>query len=594
MIIQALDRYYEHLTADDDSDVAPPGYSRAPVSYALNLSEYGNLLDIIDLREEGGKKPRSMIVPEQAKRSGVNVTPNFLCDNCGYVLGIGTEGKPERLSKKFSSFVAFHEEILGGINDIGGQALLAFLQTWDPESAFEDPSVSAKKEDLLRGGNIVFMLHGDTCFLHERTAIRVAWARYRNSSSSAVIGQCLVTGNIAPLARIHPAIKGVTGSKSTGGSLVSFNLNAFESYGKEQSFNAPVSEEAAFAYTTAVNYLLADKRHRIRIGDATAIFWAERTGPEEDLLAELLDPSWDAEKEDKKDEDRLVRDPQTVRLVREVLSRIRDQRHVPTDALEGVDLGVRLFILGMSPNAARLAIRFWMVDTFGGLVEKISQHYVHMTISRQYSNNPDYIPLWRILKATAPQGDLKHVSPLLAGAIARSILLGLPYPHVLYTAILGRLRAGEEIDYVRAATIKACMIRNRLHGDPITKKVVESVSLDEESTSTAYRLGRLFALMEKAQQDASPNINATIRDRYFGAASATPRTVFPQLLRLSQHHISKSEYGSLVDRKIQDVVNGLNAFPARLSLEDQGLFVLGYYHQRNALYQKSDKKEGKE
>ncbi|AEF93428.1 CRISPR-associated protein, Csd1 family [Desulfotomaculum nigrificans CO-1-SRB] len=592
MIINALYECYERLLTDPGSGVSPPGYSKAKVSYALNISHKGELLNVIDLRVMKGKKlsSRDIDVPEQVKRAS-GIAPNFLCDNCVYVLGIGYIGKEKDskwIMKRFEAFRRRQHEILDGVDDIGAQALLRFLDDWDPTKAVEHPLLREHLDGLADGGNIVFMLKGEHGYLHERPALRAAWEYHRSNSDSDRIGQCLVTGKRAPLARLHPSIKGVTGAQPSGASLVSFNLNAFTSYGKEQSYNSPVAVEAAFAYTTALNYLLASGRHRLRIGDTTTVFWAERIGSgiEEDFFAELFDPAWDTGKRDNKD-DKPKRDPKTTGLVRDVLTRIREHKPV-RDVMKEVDPDARFYILGLAPNASRLSVRFWHVDTFGSLTEKIGRHYSDMAIEKNWDTDPDFIPLWQILKETAPLGDMERVSPLLAGALTRAILLGLPYPQSLFTAMLSRVRADQTVNYVRAAVVKACLIRNYKHLDESKKEVVESMSLKEDNLNLPYRLGRLFALLEKVQQDANPGINATIRDRYFGAASATPRAVFPLLLRLSQHHISKAEYGFVTDKKIEEIMIGIDNFPSHLNLEEQGLFVLGYYHQRNALYKKSN------
>jgi CRISPR-associated protein Csd1 len=245
-----------------------------------------------------------------------------------------------------------------------------------------------------------------------------------------------------------------------------------------------------------------------------------------------------------------------------------------------LDPDVRFYILGLSPNNARLAVRFWNVSTFGQLVERLGRHFRDTDVERQFERDPEYPPFWQIVLETAPLRKSENVPPLLAGAITRAILTGSPYPRSLFTSILGRIRADRVVNYMRAAILKAYLVRNHQEEVPM--------SLDTERKDPAYRLGRLFALLEKAQKDAT-NPAATIRDRYFGAASATPAAVFPQLLRLGQHHISKAEYGGYIDKLIAEVVDGIDELPKHLSLEDQGLFTLGYYHQRNALFRKSEK-----
>jgi CRISPR-associated protein Csd1 len=254
------------------------------------------------------------------------------------------------------------------------------------------------------------------------------------------------------------------------------------------------------------------------------------------------------------------------------------------------DPDIKFFILGLSPNASRLSVRFWHVSTVGDMAEKIGHHLRDLAIVRRFESDPEFPGMWRLLRQTAVQGKTENISPLLSGALMRSILTGSAYPESLLSAILGRIRADQEINYLRAAIIKACLVR-KFRLNRIKKEV--KMTLDKESTNVAYRLGRLFAVLEKTQQDAIPGANTTIKDRYYGSASATPRVVFPQLLRLAQHHIQKAEYGRWTDKMIEEIMCVLSEFPAHLSLDDQGMFAIGYYHQRQAFYAKSKvEKEG--
>ncbi|WP_227765681.1 type I-C CRISPR-associated protein Cas8c/Csd1 [Zhaonella formicivorans] len=597
MIINALFQYYERLLEDQDSGVSKPGYSKAKVSYAIVLSQTGKLVNLVDLRVEKGKKlvPRDMDVPQQVKRTS-GVSANFMCDNCTYILGLkqkGKKDKSERLKEAFDAFVNLHQKILEGINDAGAVAVLNFLRSWDVANAINHPKIVEALDDLLEGGNLVFRLEGTEGYIHERPAIMAAWNAFCGGQDSEVTGQCLVTGHKSPIARLHPSIKGVTGAQSSGASLVSFNLEAFTSYGKSQSYNAPVSEHVAFGYTTAINYLLNSEKHRIRIGDTTTVFWAERStnGVEEDLLGALFFP---AEGMNKNNEDaeqkQIIRDPQTVQLLHDIFARIRAGTPVSA-GLTGVDRNVNFYILGLAPNASRLSVRFWHVDHYGNFLDKIGQHYIDMAIIKSFANDPEFISISMILKETAPLRDAKRIPPLLGGVLMRSVLTGMPYPQVLYNAILSRIRADQEVNYARAAIIKAFLVRKQRYYNR-GNEVKFTMSLDPQNTNTAYRLGRLFALLEKAQEDANPGLNATIKDRYFGAASATPGFVFPILIRLAQHHLAKAEYGRAMDKRIEEVIGEIDTFPSHFNLEEQGLFVLGYYHQRQALFTKNERKEG--
>jgi CRISPR-associated protein Csd1 len=604
LIVDTLYNYYKTLLNDQDSGVSRPGYSKARVAYCLMFSREGQLLDIIDLRDDrrGKLVSRDIDVPEQIKRAS-NVSANFMCDNCTYVLGLNQKNKKEnkkRIQQCFMTFVAYHETILKGVEDEGAATLLEFLHRWDIASAAEHPVVVRYLDSLMEGSNLVFKLEGSECYLHERKAIMDAWHRYMFCQSSDVKMQCLVTGRKTGIARLHPSIKGVAGAQSSGASLVSFNLDAFASYGRTQNFNAPVGEDAAFGYTTALNYLLRNAKHRIGIGGTTTVFWAERStnGLEEDLLGALFNPEFKEESSKERSEEettsspQIVRDPQTVRLLHDIFLRIKEGVSVK-GSLAGINENTNFFVLGLAPNASRLAVRFWHMDQFGAFVERVAQHYRDMLIMKRFDRDPDLIPIWMILKETAPLGDSKRVAPLLGGVLMRSILTGAPYPMSLYSSIIARIRADHEINYVRSAVIKAFLVRKQRFY-PNGGKEELTVGLNTENRNAGYMLGRLFALLEKAQEDANPGINATIRDRYFGSASASPGSVFPILLRLVQHHISKAEWGWRTDRQIGAVMSDIDQFPTHLSLDDQGQFALGYYQQRQALYSKTEKKEDDE
>ncbi|HOB43644.1 MAG TPA: type I-C CRISPR-associated protein Cas8c/Csd1 [Bacillota bacterium] len=603
MILQALYQLYERLLAEPGSGISPPGYSRASVSFALNLSRTGELLDLVDLRETAGGRskrllPRDMDVPRQVVRSS-GIRANFMCDNSSYLLGVEKKkNKPVEITEdKFNEMKLLHESILEGIDDPGAMAVLSFASTWNPKQAEEHPVLSPLWDELMSGGNIVFKLDGTDGFIHQRPAIRKAWERRMTEESHENIGQCLVTGEHSSIPLIHDRIKGVTGAQSTGAALVSFNKAAFESYGKRQNTNAPVGEEAAFGYVTTLNYVLRSDRHRLRIGDTTTVFWAEKPAHlEEDILAELLDPTTPVQTPNgtdspaKDDKVGFRRDLQATRMVRDALAQMAQGKPL-AESIVDVDKDVRFYILGLAPNRSRLSVRYWHVDTFGDLLEKIGQHYSDMAIILPQWE-PGSFAIWRIVNSTAPvidgKPDGKQASPLLGGALTRAVLLGTRYPQGMYTTLLARIRAEQEVRPIQAAMIKACLVRNaRISGNK-AKEGSYTVSLNEDWKNTAYLLGRLFAILEKAQQEAASGakLSTTIRNRYFGAASATPRSIFPVLLRLAQHHIAKAEYGGILDKQIEAIIGQLDGFPAHLSLEEQGNFVLGYYHQRQDFYRK--------
>ncbi len=566
MILQTLNQYYERLKDNPETKIPLFGFGRQKIHFAVVLNDDGQVVQVKDLRAKVKNKtvPASITVPMIGKKRAVDITPNFMWDNTGYVLGWDVKGKDARTKKCFAAFKKLHQEIGKGISDRGLKAVIGFLESWHPE---EEKFLEHWGE--ISGANLVFQLDGELEYIHDRPSVRDAWINYCAENSSETISTCLIKGKPAPIARLHPAIKGVQGAQSTGAGIVSFNLDAFLSYEKSQNFNAPIGEDTAFAYTTALNYLLRfESRQKIRIGDATTVFWTERESPIEGFMGMILDPRDDSG------------DLADVRLF---LEAVRDGKQPP-----GIDdPDISFYILGLSPNASRLSVRFWHVSTVGEISNRIGQHFRDLAIVRS-EKEPEFPGIWWLLKETAVQRKTNNIPPLLGGALMRAIITGSAYPQSLLSILIGRIRADQTINYMRAAMIKACLNRkSRIH----QKKEEVSMALDKESPNVAYRLGRLFAVLEKAQRDAIPGANTTIKDRYYGSASATPSVVFPQLLRLAQHHLQKAEYGFRTDKMIEEIMGGIEKFPAHLSLDDQGMFAIGYYHQRQAFYTKTEKQK---
>lgn len=580
VILQALERYYQILSCDEKSGISPLGYSFINVSFALNISKGGELLEVIPLKQsvERGKKtvevPQQMILPERVKKT-VNKKSNFLCENSSYALGVDSKGNPENSKECFEKFKELHNEVLSEVSCPEANAILNFVNRWDCEKAAENPVLMPHLKELLKGGNIVFKLDGGG-YLHKNPQIRKAWENHCNSQVTEKKGQCLVTGEISEIARLHPNIKGVRGGQMGGGSLVSFNKSAYESYGRDkgQGYNAPVSKNAAFAYGTALNYLLASKTNKIDLGGTTVVFWAETSNPQYNLFASFFaNPPAPQQKEEFSSR----RDSETESLVHDYLKKV--MTGLPAKPFEGVDENTNFFIMGLSPNASRLSVRFFVKDSFGGYLEKVTKHYKNMQIQKSFDSEWDIIPIWKLLSETvSSEATEKTASPLLAGSVLRAILTGSPYPAVLYQALLLRVKTEHDVTYVKAAGIKACLIKNNNK-----MKEVLTVALNEENKDTAYLLGRLFAVLEKTQQDAADGkLNSTIKDKYFSTACSCPATVFPVLLSLAQNHISKADYGRKDDNEIGKIINQFEAekFPRHLTLDEQGEFMIGYYQQK--------------
>lgn len=583
MIIQSLNQYYERLSNNPESGVAPSGYSAGKVSFAFNLSSQGKLLEIFPLYDVKGKKKIAceILVPEQIKKTS-GVSSNFLCENSSYVLGIDQKGKPSRSIECFNAFRDLHEQVLGKVEDYGAKAIISFIGSREAGQT-DELIIQNMLEVLLEGGNIVFMLDGDKGYIHERPLIKKAWALYKEKElGEAYIAQCLVTGEMSPISLLHPSIKGVTGAQTMGASIVSFNDDAYVSYGKKQSYNAPISSAVTFAYTTALNFLLSSKKNRLQIGDTTTVFWADQQ-EEENLMAAFFDPP----EEDEKIADSV--DYVSTQKIRDILLHLREgKKPVNID----IDEKTHFCILGLAPNAARISIRYYYEGKFGLLMENVGQHYADMAVVVPKDYKHTLPAIWRILRETATLGKSENIPSILTGGLMQAVLSGNAYPRSLFTAIITRIRADHNVNPIRAGVLKAYLKRRaRINNDKEEEEIL-TMSLNEESNSQGYILGRLFALLERAQEKASGgNLNSTIRDRYFGAASANPAAVFPILLRLSQHHISKAEYGYVIDKQIQEVMNlldGQAGFPKHLNLDEQGYFMLGYYQQRQAFYTKKE------
>ncbi len=574
MILQALARYYEDLLSRGEIDA--PGWTPAKISYALCLNEKGRLTQVVPTMEEVSKGKKTVLQPQvfplpAAVKRTVGIDSNFLWDNSTYLLGVDQKGKPERSRDCFAAAAKKHHAVLDGIDSSIARAILAFFDTWQPSQAAEHSALAGLLEEVTAGANLLFRVDG--CYPQKDVAIREAWQSYRESSNpDAVRMQCLVTGREDEITATHPAIKGVRDAQSSGAALVSFNAPAFCSYGREQNFNAPVGKYAAFAYTAALNHLLADRNNVQLIGDTTVVCWAEGADPAYQSFA--MTAFFGAES-GLSDND-----------LRAALKRLADG--LPCDDL-GIDPERPFYILGLAPNAARLSVRFFLRDSFGRLMKNVNDHYERLKIiNARY----EVVPLWALLRETVNLNSRdKSPSPAMAGAVARAIFSGGPYPASLLEAVMLRIRAERNITWGRAAIIKAYYLKNPHKDCP---KEVLTVSLNEASTNTAYTLGRLFSVYEAVQQAANPGINATIKDKYFNSAAAMPASIFPILNNLCQKHLRKLDGRLRVyyDKQIMELKGRLGeSYPPRMTLAQQGSFDLGYYHQTQKRYTKKEEEK---
>lgn len=584
MILQALVKHYENLV--EEEKVSKQGWCSAKVSYEIELSKEGEIKNIICLKieEERGKKtvirPQNLLVPEMVTRSS-GVSANFLCDNAKYLLGISQE-KDERDKKRAEEcFLAARDKHLSLLNHAEGEmakAICLFFQKWKPAKAMEYPKISENWEDITDGGNLIFGM--GTHYAQDDMQIKRIWDNRKMEINQEAKGICLVTGEQEEISRIHRGIKGVPGAQSSGAALVSFNAPSFESYGKEQSYNAPVGKYAEFAYTTALNYLLSDRKYSLQIGDTMVVFWAEsgKTDYQEAFL-ECMEPPVDNQEE-----------------LKGLFERIQEGKPI---IIKGNELNPeqRFFILGLAPNAARLSVRFFYENSFGKILTNISEHYKRMEIIKPKWEENQYLGVQEMLFETVNKKstDKKPISNM-ATITFRAILSGDRYPARLYSDTLIRIRAEQDekkLSWKRMSIIKTYLIHNYKW-----KEGENYMGLNEESNDIAYVLGRLFSVLESIQADANPGIQATIRDRYFNSACGTPASVFPVLIKLKNSHMKKigrekegtKKYYEKLFADIMWKINEQEGFPKRLSLEEQGKFALGYYHQIQKKYEKREEK----
>lgn len=581
MILQALYAYYRRIAEDKDSGVAHEGFQKQAIPFIIMLDGAGLFKGLQDTRQDEGKKKKVRIftVPKAVKKS-VNIAANLMWGAPAYVLGRpkpdkkkDSEKLSERAKKQHESFVMNIKKTFPYSPDAGVNAVLKFLDQNDFTSVFSHTLWSEIEES---GANITFQLEDDTELVCQRDAVVKAMTKAVDESGAECALPCLITGGLDTPARLHTPIKGVWEAQPSGANIVSFNLDAFNSFGKAQGFNAPIGKKAEHAYTTALNMLLAkDSSQRIQVGDASTVFWAENENQMEGWFKDFFgEPPKGQSEQDNEAVKALYSAPKT-------------------GAPPLYDDSTKFHVLGLSPNASRIAVRFWYINTVGEMAKNIKRHFDDCKIVHG-PKEPEYLSLFRLLVSTAMEGKANNIQPNLSGEMMKAILAGTPYPLTLLSSVIRRVRAEREITYPRASLIKAVLVRETRFYNQKEKEV--DMSLDLENKNTGYLLGRLFAVLERAQESANPGINATIRDRFYGAASSTPVVVFPHLMKLKNHHIAKLENkGAAVnlEKRIGGILDGVTDFPTHLSLQDQGRFAVGYYHQRQSFFVKksTDKEE---
>lgn len=572
MILSDLYALYERMAAAGDGSIPRTGWAKKGASWCLELDSDGKVVGCVPLMDESEKKPRPVIVPAGQRQS--NVKPFFLCDNREYLFGDDVK----KGAVKHAATVELHHAVLDGVDDAGARALLRFFDEHSSLEELVDNGLLVEFTQTDPKANVVFGLMGEAGFLHNRPAIQEAWAAY-NAASGGESTVCLVTGKVdVPKAGLFPLVTGFPGAQSSGASLVGANNESFRSYGIAQGEIGAISAEAAEKTAAALTFLTKDREHKVTFGNDLVVFWTDSPEPVCQELAALF-----VAFDQVSNNNSLIaaEDVGKRKAVHNALQRIRKG-----EAFADIDRNVGVHILGLAPYQARLAIRFYETSTLGELEKHAVQFLddVSMVDSAPCS-------LMGYVEQTAPLAKRDAIPSPIIAATMQAYIKGIPFPQALFNQIVERTRVDHGAKNAwdmgrRAAILKACLLRKaRRRGDGATERSL-TVALNEENANEGYLLGRLFAILEKAQSDAVRGANSTIRDRYMGAAASTPERVFPQLMRLAQHHISKSEYGASIDRKIEGVVAmlGDEGFPKTLSYDDQGMFYIGYYQQKKALY----------
>jgi len=573
MILQAL--YDYHRRKSRDGAIAPDGFTQQPIDFLIVLDSRGRFVSLDCLQEMKGKRKigQALQVPaigrQSEKHDASGNDANLLWDKSEFVLGVGKKGRA-----KLQSFISTIEDYFPTRPD-DIQIVLGFLKRGNHDQTIFSPILDHPEfgEEIRRGSvKLSFKLSGRNVPLCCESFVKPAIQGH--SDKDELHGPCLITGkDKVPIEITHPVVKKVRGTQTSGANIVSFNHEAFCSHGWKQSQNAPVWKHAAAAYAKSLSNLVSSDTNSIRIGDTTTVFWSKM---------DMLGTSYDLETDFRwffadPPQDELDRGVRAIRALYEALYTGR----VP------VDEGNKFYVLGLAPNAARIAVRFWKVGTVAEFAERIKRHFDDLEIVRG-PKDPDYLTLNQLLRSTAFESKMDNVPPNLAGAVVDSVLDGTPYPVTLAHQCIRRIRAERRVTRTRAAILKAYLNRLNLHDNSLRKEEM-TVSLDRDNTSPGYRLGRLFAVLEKIQEEANRGINATIRDRFYGAASSIPVAVFPQLLKLKNHHLAKLDNPGRkvnLEKEIGEIFCGIKDFPSHLSMEEQARFSIGYYHQRQSFFEK--------
>ena len=588
MILQALAQYYDRLLNDQNVDISPLGFEQKAIDFLIVLTQEGEFDGLRDLREGSGKKKgRLTRVPKGVKRTA-GVAANLLWDTSPYVLGrllkkdkkaklvyqgkgaakklILSKSKAEirkmlnRLSQQHGAFLKKIEDNFSATEDMGIQAVLRFLKQGDFTRVYAHPLWQEVEENA---GNLTFALSGSELICQRSEVVKKISEQAQTNSGAEL---CAVTGKLDDVAELHTVIKGVWGAQTSGANIVSFNLDAFRSFGKKQGRNAPIGRQTEFAYTTALNHLLASKRQRMQVADASTVFWAQDPTDFEETFISCFEQPAKGEEAVKYDR------------IRSLLSSVRSG--VPAEEEQRP-----FYVLGLAPNASRISIRFWYAGNLKEIKERVARFFEEIVMVRS-NRDPEFLSLLQLLSSTATEGKIDNLPPNLGGEFARAVMLGGAYPRTLLAGAVRRCKAEQRVTYARVSIIKACLVRN--FSKKNQKEV--SVALDKNYDNIGYVLGRLFAALERIQEKAQSGLNKTIRDTYFGAATSSPMVTFKRLDDLSVHHLAKirnsGQPTAWLEKMKQEIFDLIppSGIPKVLRMEDQARFAVGYYHQRHDFF----------
>lgn len=599
MLINALCDYYDVLK--QQGKVLADGWSAVPVSYLVALKEDGTIDEIINYQKKEeiiGKKgtikerwvPRNVMFPKRTEKSGID--PNIIEHRPLYLFGLNyvdgslvEQDRTGKAKKSHEMFVASNLKFLEGLDSPVINAYRNFIKNWNPQNETENVHLLGlgKKYE----SNFAFCLSGHPeQLVQENDVIGKQWETQWNEMQSgqrdqAVIGQCAISGKMEPLARIHGKIKGIYGGLATGSVFIGYNNDSECSYGKEQAYNSNISERMMKKYTEALNYLLSDRRHKVLLDDITVVFWAaDGDGNSEDMfMAMLMGESEGMSAQQMNDMLRkMFEDAAGGNLVKKRLT-----------SVEGINPDIDFYMIGMRPNSSRVSVKFVYKKKYAQVLWNLAQHQWDMQITEEIRP----ISFARIRKnLVSPKSTNEKVNPALMSKVLEAAFQGTPYPAALLETIIRRIKTDTDarINETQAGIIKACINRK---SKILYQKEELKVALDRENTNQAYLCGRLFAVLEKLQQDASGNtLNRTIKDAYFSSASSTPAVIFPKLLRLAQNHLNKVKHAVYYSKLVGEIMNALtDEFPDVLRLEDQGRFMIGYYQQYQSFFVKNSSEQ---